>query len=56
MIKVIDIDEFWSLDLDVLVPAAMENAIDLRVAKLINSKMNNHMKTKMQQPFLTRRF
>lgn len=38
-IEVIDINEFWSLDVDVVIPAAMENAIDTSVAEIIKSNL-----------------
>lgn len=37
--KVISTDEFWSLSVDILVPAALENAITSDVAKKINAKL-----------------
>lgn len=38
-IEVIDINKFWSLDVDVVIPAAMENAIDTSVAEIIKSNL-----------------
>lgn len=37
--KKISMDEFWSLNVDILVPAALENAITSDVAKQINAKL-----------------
>lgn len=37
-IEVIDMDKFWGLEVDLLIPAALENAIDKDVAKLVNAK------------------
>jgi glutamate dehydrogenase len=37
--KVISIDEFWSLQVDILVPAALENAITTEIARKINAKL-----------------
>ncbi len=37
--KVITLDEFWKLDVDVLIPAALENAITEKEADLINAKL-----------------
>ncbi|NLY19691.1 MAG: Glu/Leu/Phe/Val dehydrogenase [Tissierellia bacterium] len=36
--KIISIEEFWSLNVDVLVPAALENVIDSELANMINAK------------------
>ena len=38
-VKIISIDEFWSLEVDLIVPAALENVIDEDVAKLIRAKI-----------------
>ncbi len=38
-VKIISIDEFWSLEVDLMVPAALENVIDEHVAKLIKAKI-----------------
>lgn len=38
-ISIIDMDEFWGLEVDTLVPAAIENTIDENVAKKINAKI-----------------
>lgn len=35
--KLISLDEFWALDVDVLVPAALDNAIDSKIAKNIKA-------------------
>lgn len=35
----ISLDEFWKLNVDVFIPAAMENAIDSEIAKKINVKI-----------------
>lgn len=37
-IEVIDMGKFWGLEVDLLIPAALENAIDKDVAKLVNAK------------------
>lgn len=37
-VDVISMEEFWGLKVDLLIPAALENAIDGEVAKLINAK------------------
>ncbi len=37
--KVISLDEFWSLKIDVMIPAALENAITSDIAKKINAKI-----------------
>ncbi|MBC2575118.1 NAD-specific glutamate dehydrogenase [Peptostreptococcus canis] len=37
--KRIDMDEFWSANVDILVPAALENSIDARVAEMIKAKL-----------------
>lgn len=37
--KRIEMDEFWSADVDILVPAALENSIDARVAEMIKAKL-----------------
>lgn len=37
--KVISIDEFWPLQVDILVPAALENAITTEIARKINAKL-----------------
>ncbi|WP_300360626.1 Glu/Leu/Phe/Val dehydrogenase [Fusobacterium sp.] len=37
--KAITIDEFWGADVDVIVPAALEKAIDAEQAKLIKAKL-----------------
>ncbi len=37
-IEVIDMDTFWSLEVDLLIPSALENAIDGEAAKLVNAK------------------
>lgn len=37
--KAISMDEFWACSVDILVPAALENSIDARVAELINAKL-----------------
>lgn len=38
-VEVISIEDFWSLQCDMIIPAALENAIDENVAKLINAKV-----------------
>lgn len=37
--KMISLDEFWGLDVDVLIPAALENAITTEVAEKVNAKL-----------------
>ncbi|MDY4060132.1 MAG: Glu/Leu/Phe/Val dehydrogenase [Anaerovoracaceae bacterium] len=37
--KKISLDEFWSSDVDILVPAALENSITEEIAKILNCKM-----------------
>ena len=37
--KVISLDEFWKLEVDILIPAALENAITEKEADLINAKL-----------------
>ncbi len=37
-VEVIDMDDFWSLDVDLLIPAALENAIDEEIARNIKAK------------------
>lgn len=37
--KMISLDDFWKLDVDILVPAALENAITADVAKNIKAKL-----------------
>ena len=37
--ELISLDDFWKLDVDILIPAAMENAITEEVAEKINAKM-----------------
>ena len=37
--KMISLDEFWELDVDILIPAALENAITKEVAEKINAKL-----------------
>lgn len=37
--KAISMDEFWGCDVDIVVPAALENSIDARVAELIKAKL-----------------
>ncbi|MDY0235028.1 MAG: Glu/Leu/Phe/Val dehydrogenase [Gudongella sp.] len=37
--KMITLDEFWSLDVDIMIPAAMENAITLENASKIKAKL-----------------
>ena len=37
--KMISMDEFWSVDVDVVVPAALENSIDAEVAEKIKAKL-----------------
>lgn len=38
-IEVIDMDKFWELEVDVFIPAALENVIDEEVGKKINAKI-----------------
>lgn len=35
----ISLEEFWSLNVDILIPAAIENAIDGNIAQMINAKL-----------------
>jgi glutamate dehydrogenase len=37
--KLITLDDFWKLDVDILIPAALENAITAEVAEKINAKI-----------------
>lgn len=37
-VEVIDMDRFWSLDIDILIPAALENEINEEVARKVNAK------------------
>ncbi|SJZ77289.1 Glu/Leu/Phe/Val family dehydrogenase [Garciella nitratireducens] len=37
--KMISLEEFWSLDVDIIIPAAMENAITEKEAELIKTKL-----------------
>lgn len=37
--KMITLDDFWELDVDILIPAAMENAITEEVAEKVNAKI-----------------
>ncbi len=37
-VKVIDMDKFWTLNVDLLIPAALENAIDDEIAKKIEAR------------------
>lgn len=37
--KTITTDEFWRLQLDILIPAALENAINEDIAKIVNTKL-----------------
>ncbi len=37
--KAISLDEFWALDVEVMVPAALENAIDVKQAEAIKAKL-----------------
>lgn len=37
--KKISLEEFWSLDVDIIIPAAIENAIDSDVAEIIKAKV-----------------
>ncbi len=37
--KMISLDEFWELEVDILIPAALENAITADVAKKVNAKL-----------------
>ena len=37
--KMITLDDFWELDVDILIPAALENAITAEVAEKINAKL-----------------
>ena len=35
----ISLEDFWSLNVDILIPAAIENAIDGNIAQMINAKL-----------------
>ena len=35
----ITLDDFWKLDVDILIPAALENAITAEIAEKVNAKM-----------------
>ncbi len=37
--KMISLDEFWELDVDILIPAALENAITEQIAEKLNAKI-----------------
>lgn len=37
--EAISLDDFWALDVDVMVPAALENAIDVRQAEAIRARL-----------------
>jgi glutamate dehydrogenase len=37
--KALALDKFWELDVDVMVPAALENAVDVRQAEAIRAKL-----------------
>lgn len=37
--EMITLDDFWKLDVDILIPAALENAITEEVAKVVNAKL-----------------
>ncbi len=37
--KQISLDEFWELEVDILIPAALENAITVEVAEKVNAKL-----------------
>lgn len=37
--KAISLEEFWSLDVDIMIPAALENAIQEKEAKVIKAKL-----------------
>lgn len=37
--KIITMDEFWGCDVDIVIPAALENSIDAAQAKLIKAKL-----------------
>ncbi|WFA08722.1 Glu/Leu/Phe/Val dehydrogenase [Tissierella sp. Yu-01] len=37
--KMITLDDFWQLDVDILIPAALENAITAEVAEKVNAKI-----------------
>lgn len=37
--KMISLDEFWKTEVDILIPAALENAITEDVAKVVNAKL-----------------
>ena len=37
--KMITLDEFWGLEVDILIPAALENAITAEIAEKVNAKL-----------------
>ncbi|HHT20717.1 MAG TPA: Glu/Leu/Phe/Val dehydrogenase [Tissierellia bacterium] len=37
--KAMSLDEFWELEVDIMVPAALENAIDVKQAEALNCKL-----------------
>lgn len=37
--KALSLDEFWELEVDIMVPAALENAIDVKQAEALNCKL-----------------
>ena len=37
--KMISLDDFWKLEVDMLIPAALENAITEDIAKIVNTKL-----------------
>lgn len=37
--KLIDLEEFWELDVDILIPAALENAVTKEIAEKLNAKL-----------------
>src|SRR5699024_5860015 len=37
--KEISLDEFWELEVDIMIPAALENAVTAEVAEKINAKL-----------------
>lgn len=38
-VEILNADQFWALDVDYLIPAALENAITVERAKLVNAKV-----------------